>query len=100
MAGNAAGDRAARALTAAPAAGSGGAGGRFPAGRAGPDHGRNPRRVGGALDDAAEPVDGAGQMIPLIVEASAMSLIGFSIGLLLAYLVELRRRANAEWRWG
>jgi hypothetical protein len=39
-------------------------------------------------------------MIPLIVEASAMSLIGFSIGLLLAYLVELRRRANAEWRWG
>ena len=39
-------------------------------------------------------------MITLIVEASAMSLIGFSIGLLLAYLVELRRRANAEWRWG
>ena len=39
-------------------------------------------------------------MIPLIVEASAMSLIGFSIGLLVAYLVELRRRANAEWRWG
>ena len=39
-------------------------------------------------------------MIPLIVEAWGMSLIGFSIGLLLAYLIELRRRANAEWRWG
>lgn len=39
-------------------------------------------------------------MIPLIVEACAMSLVGFSFGLLVAYLVELRRRANAEWRWG
>ena len=38
-------------------------------------------------------------MIPLIAEACAMSLAGFSIGLLLAYLVELRRRTNAEWRW-
>ena len=39
-------------------------------------------------------------MIPLIVEVCALSLIGFSIGLLLAYLIELRRRANSEWRWG
>ena len=39
-------------------------------------------------------------MIPLIVEACGMALFGFSIGLLLAYLIELRRRANAEWRWG
>lgn len=38
-------------------------------------------------------------MMPMIVEACAMSLIGFFIGLLLAYLVELHRRANAEWRW-
>jgi len=38
-------------------------------------------------------------MMPLIVEAFAMSLAGFLIGLTLAYLVELRRRANAEWRW-
>lgn len=38
-------------------------------------------------------------MIPLIVEVSAMSLFGFLIGLTLAYLVELHRRANAEWRW-
>ena len=39
-------------------------------------------------------------MIPLMVEACGMSLFGFSIGLLLAYLIELRRRANSEWRWG
>ena len=38
-------------------------------------------------------------MMPLIVEACGMALIGFSIGLLIAYLVELRRRTNAEWRW-
>jgi hypothetical protein len=38
-------------------------------------------------------------MMPLMVEAFAISLIGFSFGLLLAYLVELHRRANAEWRW-
>jgi hypothetical protein len=37
--------------------------------------------------------------MPLIVEACAVSLAGFLFGLTLAYLVELRRRANAEWRW-
>ena len=38
-------------------------------------------------------------MMPLIVEAWIASLAGFLIGLTVAYLVELRRRANAEWRW-
>ena len=38
-------------------------------------------------------------MMPLIAEACALSLGGFLIGLTLAYLIELRRRANAEWRW-
>jgi hypothetical protein len=38
-------------------------------------------------------------MMPLIVEASVVSLVGFLIGLTLAYLIELRRRANADWRW-
>jgi hypothetical protein len=38
-------------------------------------------------------------MMPMIAETFAMSLIGFSIGLLIAYLIELRRRTNAEWRW-
>ena len=39
-------------------------------------------------------------MIPLIVEAGAIAFGGFLVGLLFAYLVELRRRSNAEWRWG
>ena len=37
--------------------------------------------------------------IPLMVESAGASLLGFLAGLLLAYLVELRRRYNAEWRW-
>ena len=33
-------------------------------------------------------------MIPLAVEAQLFGLVGFAIGILLAYLAELRRRAN------
>lgn len=36
---------------------------------------------------------------PLIAEASAVAILGFLFGLLLAYLVELRRRYNAQWTW-
>ncbi len=36
---------------------------------------------------------------PLIVEAAGVSVLGFLLGLLLAYLVELRRRHNAQWKW-
>ena len=36
---------------------------------------------------------------PLIVEGAAVSAMGFLLGLLLAYLVELRRRYNAQWNW-
>jgi hypothetical protein len=36
---------------------------------------------------------------PLILEAAAVALVGFLLGLLLAYLVELRRRYNAQWNW-
>ena len=39
------------------------------------------------------------EMIPLIVEVALLALVGFSAGLILAYLMELRRRANSEWRW-
>lgn len=35
-------------------------------------------------------------MIPLAIEAHALALGGFAIGMLLAYIGELRRRAN---RW-
>jgi membrane protease YdiL (CAAX protease family) len=37
--------------------------------------------------------------IPLIVEGIAAALVGFLFGLLLAYLVELRRRHNSQWTW-
>ena len=37
--------------------------------------------------------------IPLIAEAAIAAGVGFLIGLLLAYLAELRRRYNAEWKW-
>jgi hypothetical protein len=35
-------------------------------------------------------------MIPLAVEAQLLALAGFAIGMVLAYIAELRRRAN---RW-
>jgi hypothetical protein len=41
--------------------------------------------------------DGGG--MPLIAEGAAVSVLGFLLGLLLAYLVELRRRYNAQWNW-
>jgi len=37
--------------------------------------------------------------LPLIAEGLAVALLGFLIGLLLAYLFELRRRYNAQWNW-
>ena len=36
---------------------------------------------------------------PLLLEGAAVSVLGFLFGLLLAYLVELRRRYNAQWKW-
>jgi hypothetical protein len=36
---------------------------------------------------------------PLIAEAAAVAIAGFLFGLLLAYLVDLRRRYNAQWNW-
>jgi hypothetical protein len=37
--------------------------------------------------------------LPLLAEAFAVAIAGFLFGLLLAYLVELRRRHNAQWGW-
>lgn len=37
--------------------------------------------------------------LPLLLEAAVVSVVGFLFGLLLAYLVELRRRHNAHWNW-
>jgi hypothetical protein len=36
---------------------------------------------------------------PLILEGAGVALLGFLLGLLLAYLVELRRRYNSQWNW-
>jgi len=37
--------------------------------------------------------------LPLIVEGAIAAFVGFLLGLVLAYLVELRRRHNAQWNW-
>ena len=37
--------------------------------------------------------------IPLIVEGAIAAILGFLLGLVLAYLRELRRRYNAQWNW-
>ena len=41
--------------------------------------------------------DGGGT--PLIAEGIAAGVVGFLLGLVLAYLIDLRRRYNAEWNW-
>ena len=38
-------------------------------------------------------------VLPLLAEAELAALIGFGIGLVLAYLLELRRRSRAQWSW-
>jgi hypothetical protein len=37
--------------------------------------------------------------IPLIAEGIAVSLLGFLLGLLVAYVAERRRRYNSQWNW-
>ncbi len=37
--------------------------------------------------------------IPLIVQGLGVSVLGFLAGLVLAYVIELRRRYNAQWTW-
>ncbi len=37
--------------------------------------------------------------VPMIVEAAGAALLGFLFGLLLAYLIELHVRYNAQWNW-
>jgi hypothetical protein len=41
--------------------------------------------------------DGGG--VPLIAEGAAAAIAGFLFGLVVAYLIELRRRYNAQWNW-
>ena len=37
--------------------------------------------------------------VPLVAESAFLAIVGFLLGLVLAYLVELRRRYNAQWNW-
>jgi hypothetical protein len=37
--------------------------------------------------------------MPLIAESAVVALVGFLLGMLLAYGAELRRRRNAQWSW-
>jgi hypothetical protein len=41
----------------------------------------------------------AGGGVPMIAESAASALLGFLLGLLLAYLIELHIRYNAQWNW-
>ena len=38
-------------------------------------------------------------MMPLLAEAALLALAGFLPGLLVAYLLRLRARSAAQWRW-
>lgn len=42
---------------------------------------------------------GAKGGLPLVAEGFILAVVGFLTGLLLAYLVELRRRYNSQWKW-
>lgn len=52
--------------------------------------------VPGVSDTAWSANDGG---LPLIVEGGVAAIVGFLLGLLVAYLIELRRRYNAQWNW-
>ena len=40
-----------------------------------------------------------GFTLPMLLEVELAALLSFGLGLLLAYLIELRRRSNAQWSW-
>jgi hypothetical protein len=39
------------------------------------------------------------ESMPLIAESLAVTLAGFLAGLLVAYVIDLRRRYNLQWNW-
>ena len=57
------------------------------------------RHMGEVPGIASATWSNGGGGVPLIVEGAAVAVLGFLLGLLVAYLVELRRRYNAQWNW-
>lgn len=49
------------------------------------------------VGSASWAADGGGT--PLIVEGTIAGVVGFLLGLVLAYLIDLRRRYNTQWNW-
>ena len=56
-------------------------------------------RIIGDLSGVESTSWSGGTGVPLIVEGGIAALLGFLLGLLVAYLRELRRRYNANWNW-
>jgi hypothetical protein len=56
-------------------------------------------RLMGQLPGVSEAALVPGGALPIIVEAAGVAIAGFLVGALLAYLVELHRRYNAQWSW-
>ena len=57
------------------------------------------RIVGGLPGVSRATWSRTGGGVPLLAEGGLVALLGFLSALLLAYLVELRRRYNAQWKW-
>jgi len=56
-------------------------------------------RIIGDLSGVESTSRSGGTGVPLILEGAIAALLGFLLGLLVAYLRELRRRYNANWNW-
>lgn len=56
-------------------------------------------RILGALPGVSTATWSRSAGLPLLLEAEIVAFLGFLAGLVLAYVVELRRRYNAQWRW-
>ena len=56
-------------------------------------------RIIGELPGVESTSWSGGTGVPLIVEGGIAAILGFLLGLLVAYLRELRRRYNANWNW-
>jgi hypothetical protein len=56
-------------------------------------------RIIGAVPGVSSATWTARRAVPLIAEGCGVATLGYLLGLLLAYLIELRRRYNAHWNW-